>query len=328
MFLKASEILKNKKLNLNSKQTNMTNNTQQTQDNTTNMRRYDKIYAYWKEETKWILNGECIIQEKIDGANMSAYVENWNLKIASRNRELTPDESFRWAREYIENHQGILKLLADNKNYILYGEWLVKHTIWNYNANAYNKFHIFDIFNKNTRQYLNPKQVVELAKEYWILAPTIFAVLINPTEEEVRKYVWKSVLWPTGEGVVIKNINFVNVFWNRNYAKIVAERFSERKYITDPKKKEEIKLEEKMHNIATMYATEGRVAKIINKIEQNGWKDISKEDIPQILKMVVYDIITEEALDISETWVVDFKMLKKTITREIFQVLKKIWLIK
>ena len=47
---------------------------------------YPKIKRLGVEETEGILNNEVIIQEKIDGANLSVWMENVEIYVGSRTR--------------------------------------------------------------------------------------------------------------------------------------------------------------------------------------------------------------------------------------------------
>jgi len=50
---------------------------------------YKKIQALHKEECDGILHGTCYLQEKVDGANASIWVEDGNIHCGSRTRDLT-----------------------------------------------------------------------------------------------------------------------------------------------------------------------------------------------------------------------------------------------
>lgn len=54
--------------------------------------KYPKIHRLEKEEVEGILKGECIIQEKIDGANTSIWFDQGKIKVASRNRRMKNHE--------------------------------------------------------------------------------------------------------------------------------------------------------------------------------------------------------------------------------------------
>ena len=108
---------------------------------------YRKIHRLGKEETEGILVGTCYIQEKVDGANTSIWLENGVVRCGSRSQDLW-GKSFNGFPEYVSNHDGIQKFFAENgSKYRLYGEWLVRHTIA-YKELAYKKFYLFDIYDE------------------------------------------------------------------------------------------------------------------------------------------------------------------------------------
>jgi len=280
-----------------------------------NFKEYGKIYWLinsddsFRCETDWILKGKCIIQEKIDGANLSVWRKEWETRVWSRKQDVS-DGSFRWAVEYVRTHKWIQALLDTLEweetahNVRLYWEWLVPHTITNYTPTSYNHFYLFDIEINEERVSL--RQVEKIAKEYDICFPKIFAELDNPSVEDVNKFVWQSEIWPIWEWVVIKNEHFVNQWGHKCYAKIVWEKFKEDNAIVfgnHQKGDTEMKLNLKWNTV-------GRVRKIINKIEQQTDRDICKKDIKQIIGRTQNDIITEEAWAISKEGTVNFKRLK------------------
>jgi len=109
-------------------------------------KKYPKIHRLGKEETDFILNGTCVIQEKIDGANVSIWLgEDGTLQCGTRTRHLTdPTESFNGFREYVNAHEGMKTFFEHNPTLRLCGEWLVKHTIA-YDETKMRKFYLFDI---------------------------------------------------------------------------------------------------------------------------------------------------------------------------------------
>lgn len=277
---------------------------------------YWKIYHIDKEECEWILQGTCYIQEKIDWANLSVWKE-WNeMYVGSRTQTVGTDKIKNWFRgavEYINNHEWIKELFDfleneyETSDIRLYWEWLVPHTITNYNKEAYNHFYLFDI-------EVNWERIeFESIEWYNIKTPHLFWVLENPTKSDLDKFIWKSMIWPVWEWIVIKNYNFINKFWNRNYAKMVSQQFKEDNWVifwNNTKTDNEM-------DITAKYCDWERIRKIMNKIEQNDWVTIEKKYIAQIIWMVWYDIITEEANNISKYWVVDFNRLKWFITKKV-----------
>ena len=267
---------------------------------------YSLLDGEWefRDETKWILDWVCFIQEKIDWANLSVWRKYWETMVWSRNQDVSSG-SFRWAVEYIRSHKGIKSLLDTLEGDVrLYGEWLVPHTITNYNSLSYKTFYLFDMEINGTK--LPIEKVQEYSIDYKIDSPIIFAKLDCPDIESLNKYVGMSAIWPKGEWIVIKNDLFQDEWWNCNYAKIVSPEFKEDNWIVfGNHQKGDVEMK-----ITNKYITLGRVKKIINKIEQQQDKDISKADIKQIIWRVQHDVITEEAWNISKEHTICFRKLK------------------
>lgn len=277
-------------------------------------KKYEKIYSLldnewnFREESDWILNWFCYVQEKIDWANLSIWQDNWQIRIWSRNQDVT-EWSFRWAVDYIKSHDWINKLFNEIENIRLYWEWLVPHTITSYSKENYNNFYIFDIEIDWIKQSID--FVYDIANKYNIKTPILFYKWKIESINDILKYVWKSNIWPVWEWIVIKNLNFINKFWNLTYAKIVWDNFKEENAIVFwNHQKWDIEMK-----LCNKYCTLWRVKKIINKIEQTYNANITKQDINKIIWMLQYDIISEEAWNIAKEWVVNFKTLKGLITK-------------
>ena len=282
---------------------------------------YKKIYSLtnsdweFREETAGILEWTCYIQEKIDWANLSIWKKNGEIMVGSRRQDVSSG-SFRWAVEYCRSHKGIKSLLDTLEgdrainSVRLYGEWLVPHTITNYNSLSYNIFYMFDIEINNEK--MDIEKVENLAKQFDINFPTIFARIDSPPKEEIDKWVWQSTIWPKGEGVVIKNMTYVNKWWDNCYAKIVAPEFKEENAIVfGNHQKGDVEMK-----LANKYCVVGRVRKVINKIEQERDVDISKAHIKEIIGRMQHDIITEEAWNIQKEGVVSFRKFKGLIWKK------------
>jgi hypothetical protein len=289
--------------------------------------KYPKIHRLGKEETEGILVGSCVIQEKIDGANVSIYWDDSSegfsvIKLASRNRELRDDESFNGFRDYVLNHKGIRHLLKDHPGYRLYGEWLVRHTI-SYNEMAYKQFYLFDIVDESGA-YLTPQQVIGLADYYQIETPGLFAHLTNPTQDQIQEYVGRSSLGPNGEGVVIKNLDFRNKFGDLCYAKIVIESFKEKNSIIFGGNNKHSDSYWEMY-IVNKYATVARVQKIMNKIQPEIDEPIGLKHTSRVTASAYHDLITEEIWEIQgKVQSVDFGKLKRIALTKLTQVYKDI----
>ena len=89
-------------------------------------RKYPKVHALGKDETRDILIGDDIyIQEKIDGANTSIWYDREKDQIfcGSRNQLLNPGSDFRGFCNYVYKNDLLIAFLK-KYNFRMYGEWL------------------------------------------------------------------------------------------------------------------------------------------------------------------------------------------------------------
>ncbi len=258
---------------------------------------YPKIHRLGSEENDGILDeGVCVIQEKIDGANTSIWLEDGVMKFASRKHEIT--EGFNGFIDYVKAHEGITKLLSNNQNWRLYGEWLVRHTL-SYNETMYKHFYLFDIWDEATGSFLMNDFVEEIAKKYEIRFPQTFASLTSPSLEQLNEFVGKTNLGDKGEGVVIKNNGFINKWGAQSYAKIVTQEFKEENATAfgGNNKFSAVYWEQYVVN---EYLNEARVRKVMNKIQPLVDKRLDMEHTPRVIQTVYHDMITEEIWDIQK----------------------------
>ena len=259
---------------------------------------YPKIHRLGKEETDGLLEfGEVTVQEKIDGANTSIWLDEGVLKGGSRSRELG-DESFNGFVEYINNHSGIMNLLTDNPTYRLYGEWLVRHTIA-YKETSYKQFYLFDIWTEEGG-FMPQDMVQMIAEGNGINYPQVFFTG-SITAEAIQEFVGKTNLGELGEGVVIKNPSFINKFGDCVYAKVVTEKFKEDNALTFGGNNKHSDSYWEMY-IINKYATLARVQKIMNKIQPEYDRRLDKEQTA--LKKDMF-------LTGTKIWVADMYTLKK-----------------
>lgn len=131
-------------------------------------RKYEKVQRLGKEETDGILLGTVHVEEKVDGANLSIWMEDGIVHVGSRNNDLTKNgNEFNGAVKSANTHPGIKKFFEDYPSRRLYGEWLVKHTI-DYNPTAYKKFYLFDIYENEYEFFMDSEAVHNLADFYEI----------------------------------------------------------------------------------------------------------------------------------------------------------------
>lgn len=282
-------------------------------------RQYTKIHALGKEETDGILDGTCWIQEKVDGANASIWIEDGEIKCGSRNNLL--EGGFNGFHEWATNDPEVRRFLEAHPDLRIYGEWLVRHTI-HYNEDSYKKFYAFDL--ERDEEYLPLEETLQLLQDYDINQVHTFGCFENPTGEMLNEFIGKSVLGPQGEGVVIKNPSFKNKFLQKSYAKIVTPKFKETNSIvfggnnkTSPYYWEQY--------VVNKYIDAARVRKIMHKIESETGKRPEFSWVPRLTGTVYHDVLTEEIWEIAKKVAkLDFGVLKRIASKKAAMVFKDI----
>lgn len=269
-------------------------------------RKYDKIHRLGKDEVAGILDGDCYIQEKIDGANTSIWIDAGVIQCGSRNRHLI-DDQFNGFVQYAKDSKPINDFFAKNPSSILYGEWLVKHTIA-YKETCYRKFYLFDIYSDGG--FLSPEDVEVIASEFGIDYIPVICKLKNPEIEELKEYVGKSAYGEKGEGIVIKNMEFINSFGDMCYAKLVSDTFKEKNLLAFNDNDKHAENYNEMYFV-NKYMTLARVCKIMDKLQPEINERLDLKHIPRICNSSYHDMLTEEIWEASKKIDgINFKTLK------------------
>lgn len=281
-------------------------------------RPYPKIHRLGKEETDGILDEPVIVQEKIDGANISIFQLDGKLRCGTRTRMLPEDESFNGFQEAVQGNLQLAMFFSREPNKILYGEWLVKHTI-TYPDEAYKKIYLFDIYDTETGTLAPQSEVKDLAEFLGLEYPHIFTEG-KLTLEEINEYVGKSNIAPAGEGVVLKNPNFKNSFGDHVYAKVVHQKFKEANAIVFGGNNKHSDTYWEMY-VVNKYCTVGRVQKNLQKLQSASERRLGMEDTPRVGMTCYHDMITEEIWDIAKKVPeLNFKALQRLSIKKFIQI--------
>lgn len=292
-------------------------------------RHYGKIHRLGKEETEGILVGTVSIQEKVDGANASIWLEDGVLRMGTRTRMLPLEgDDFNGFVTYVRNHEGIKKLLELNPNFRLYGEWLVKHTI-DYKATAYKKFYLFDVYVEDVdgtepvpadERWKTWADVKMLGEAFGIDVVPMHGEFENPTIEQIQELVGKSEFGDRGEGVVIKNLGFVNGFGDMVYAKVVTESFKEDNAVSFGGNNKFSDTYWEMWAV-NKFMTLARIQKIMNKLQPEISERLDMKHIPRICGTAYHDMLTEEIWEIANhAKKIDFDALKRCANKKSKQI--------
>lgn len=294
-----------------------------------NFERYKRIKRFNTEEVEGITLGKSYIFPKIDGTNGSVWLDGTIVKAGSRNRELTFDNDNAGFYKYIWENEPICAYLGDNPTHRLFGEWLVKHTLKTYKKDAWYKFYVFDIMVNN--EYVNYDTYKEWLDEYNIEYIPAICSIKNAGEDRLLYQLNNNTYLiedgkGLGEGIVIKNYDYVNKFGETEFAKIVRNDFKAdlSKAQGHPEINEKECVEVK---IAEKYVTLALVEKVKAKIilDEGGWRS---EYIPRLLQTVYFDIVNEEAWNFVKEFknpTINFKALQNFIIHEIKQVKSEIF---
>ncbi len=288
-------------------------------------KKYPKIHRLGKEETDGILDGEFVVQEKVDGANISIFWHEGKVRCGTRTRML-PEEreegNFNIFQDAVKANELIHEWLEDHQDIILYGEWLVRHTI-TYNEEAYRKIYLFDIYDKVNDTWANQEDVKFIAEKLGLEYPHIFAEG-KLTQKQIEEFVGKSMIAPAGEGVVIKQPNFVNKFGDHVYAKVVHQKFKESNAIVFGGNN---KFSETYHEmyVVNKYCTVARVRKIMQKLQAETDRRLDMEHTSKVAGTCYHDMITEEIWEISKKVPeLNFRKLQGLAHRKFIQIYKDI----
>lgn len=281
------------------------------------------------DEVEGILNGDVYVYTKLDGSCCSIYLDNKNnVRAASRNRVLSIDNDNHGCCKYVSENPKFENYIRKHPNHILYGEWLVPHTIKTYRADAWNKIYIFDVvevINANQEnpvfRYLTYEEYKPLLEEFNIEYIPLIVKLHNPTPQELYDVAeCKGFLQDEAhcaEGIVIKRYDFKNKYNRTVWAKFVRKIFKIKKYIKKDINTDIIE-QEIVNKFATSEFIEKEYQKIVN--EKDGWNN---KYIPMLLGTIWHTFITENAWAIVNKYknpTIDFKLLNKLVVDKIKEV--------
>lgn len=245
------------------------------------------------------------ITEKVDGANASIYCNSdKTVSCCSRRQDLTLENNLQGFYEYVQTLDPTIIYDAIGTKYIIFGEWLVKHSIA-YPQEKYKKFYIFDVWNTETEQYMPWSFTKQVAEFLGISTVPLFYDGPFISWEHVSSFVGKTEMGgePTGEGVVVKSQDRLDNKFSGTpaYVKIVAKEFSEvhqsKSHEVDPEK---LVARQVAQDIALTIVTKRRVEKCLQKFVEDGiipenWDEKNLGAIAKILPKAVYeDCVKEE----------------------------------
>ena len=247
-------------------------------------------------EVEGLLDGAVYVQPKIDGTNTSVWKEEDGLHFGKRSQPMGEGDDNRGVKAKYQKDQRYIDFFNEHPDVILYGEWLVKHTISTYLADAWNKLYIFDVCREddegNVVEYIPYEDYKVWLDKYGIEYIPAFAYLSKPTIETLMDYVENNhYLLPEGqigEGIVVKRYDYKNPYGRTTWGKIVRSAFKDKAHA--PFKGNEDTIEAQI--IEDLFTPEF-VLKEYEKIKEIPGLD-SKTIIPRTIGSIPYVFVTEE----------------------------------
>lgn len=296
-------------------------------------KKYQHIERFGTPEVDGLTQGNTYIFPKIDGTNSSVWLENGEIHAGSRKRELSLDVDNANFYNTIKDDARIKAFFNDNPTLRLFGEWLVPHTLKNYETTAWKKFYVFDVVdcteadtadNIEKSRYLPYEEYSELLDKYNIDYVPLIKKLENPTVEEVTDCIDLNGFLTTdgkGEGIVIKNYEYQNRYGRQTWAKIVTAEFKTKHTNHGGGGiKKALLIGDYEQAIVEEYVTEALVEKEYSKII-NDTPDIPRNKlIPQLFARVYYSLITEESWHFIKKYKnpkIDYKVLYKLLVDKV-----------
>lgn len=246
-----------------------------------------------------------VIQEKIDGANCAVRYDPETDSIVAQSRKniLGLQNNLRGFWEWTQTlNKELVKAVLGN-NLVLFGEWLVPHSV-KYPNEKYNHTYFYDVYDTENGSYLPQDKVRAIISSLNLTYVPVFYDGEFISWEHCNEFVGKTALGGEyGEGIVVKNQTRLNDPNTRMpfYTKIVGEKFAETKGHTQKViAPEKIKAAEENKALAETIVTEARVSKLLNKMVDEGIlsEDWGAKDISivakNLTKAVYADCVKEE----------------------------------
>ena len=261
---------------------------------------YSKIYALGHRALALLLDGEVVVQEKVDGSQFSFGRRGSGLICRSRNQVIdcdAPEKMFAPGVEYV---QSVADRLIDGATYRCEYLKSPKHNTLAYDRIPENHLIVFDI-DLADQDYQSPETVRDLAADIGLeTVPTLLAGILANAEQFEALLECDSILGGQKiEGIVVKNYAHFDPGTSKTLmGKYVSERFKEVHGASwrarNPNKGDIIQA------IGSSLCTETRWDKAIQHLRESGELTDSPKDIGALIQGVTVDVLEEEADAIKE----------------------------
>lgn len=281
-------------------------------------RKYMHLERIGNDTVSGIQVGKTYVFPKLDGANGSIWYhkESDHIHAGSRNRQLTLEHDNAGFYNYVLKQDMFKEFFKTHPNYTLYGEWLVPHSLKTYREDAWRKFYVFDVYCNATGVYLHYDDWKDTVNAHGLDWVPCIATVVNGTPDIYLKYMDENTFLieqgqGVGEGIVIKNYDWVDKYGNVTWAKMITNKFKEAhtREMGAVNHVNNFVEQDIVEKYVTLHLVDKTHAKI--KLMHDGWES---KYIPQLLNTVWHDLITEELWDILKKFknpTLNFQLMQK-----------------
>lgn len=317
-------------------------------------RKYDHVERLGHPEVQDIDVGLIHVFPKLDGTNASVWCEldGMRVRCGSRNRVLDPGSDNHGFCTWVLGDDPKAKLLREfvetNPHLIVYGEWLVPHSLKTYRQDAWKRFWIFDVWHRGSGEYLPFDSYAPKMEGLDLILPLCTAE--NPSANQLREIMERNTFLlqdgaGAGEGIVLKNYLWRNKFGRQPWAKIVTNEFKEKNGAAfgprHVKGERDIAAEivaelatesfirKEWTKVVNLVANEQRRPTFADEDEEHGFVQANRHRIiPRFLGTLYYEFVQEEIREIVKKWknpVLDFGRLNKLLTLRAKEVMREVF---
>ena len=273
---------------------------------------YPKLYNLGHKAVEDLFKEEVLIQEKVDGSQISFQKVDGELRIRSKGAIIyaeNPEKMFSKGVEHIVRVKDELK-----EGWAYRGEYLrvPKHNVITYDRVPKQHIIIFDIETEPS-YFLDPEEVQAEAGRLGFDSLAYWVKKVDSAEDIKLALEMMSFLGgATVEGIVVKNYNRFTIDGKTMMGKYVSEKFKEvhrtKTYKTSNK--------DIIQTLIESYKTEARWLKAIHHLRDIGELEDSPRDIGKLIKEVQCDVYEECQDEIRESlfkW--GWKQVSRSLTR-------------
>jgi hypothetical protein len=281
--------------------------------------RYPHLERMGNREVDNIEIGTAYVFPKIDGTNASVWWDGEKVCCGSRNRQLSLEKDNQGFMTHVVQNESLKRCVENNPDIILYGEWLVPHTIKHYREDTWNKFYVFDVYSRVEDKFIPYEQYVPILVSHDIeFIPCLKKIVNGKAEHFLHEARECRFLLPNehvGEGVVVKNYEWKNEFGSQPWAKVVLAEFKDKHMSNSPAAIREVQSDEAA--IVEVACSPTLIQKEYAKLSVDGWEN---KNIPRLMETVFHCVVVEELYNAMKTVknpTIDFRYLRQLVGQKV-----------